>query len=80
MDLALTGFRVLVTGGSAGIGRSAAELLAAEGARVAISSRHPEEAAVRSAPRRLRLTSPLPTAALPRSRERWRLWVVWTGS
>ncbi len=45
MDLALTGFRVLVTGGSAGIGRSAAELLAAEGARVAISSRHPEEAA-----------------------------------
>ena len=45
MDLALTGFRVLITGGSAGIGRSAAELLAAEGARVAISSRNPEEAA-----------------------------------
>src|SRR4029079_10417077 len=45
MDLALTGFRVLITGGSAGIGRSAAELLAAEGARVAISSRNPEERA-----------------------------------
>jgi 3-oxoacyl-[acyl-carrier protein] reductase len=45
MDLGLNGFRVLVTGGSAGIGRSTAELLVAEGAAVAISSRNPEPAA-----------------------------------
>jgi len=44
MDLALTDLRVLVTGGSAGIGLAAAELLAAEGARVMIASRQPEQA------------------------------------
>jgi len=45
MDLELTGTRALVTGGSAGIGLATAELLAREGARVAIVSRRPEEAA-----------------------------------
>src|SRR4051812_43465759 len=45
MDLGLNGFRVLVTGGSAGIGRATAELLVAEGAAVAITSRDPAEAA-----------------------------------
>jgi 3-oxoacyl-[acyl-carrier protein] reductase len=45
MDLGLNGFRVLVTGGSAGIGRAATELLVSEGARVAIASRSPAEAA-----------------------------------
>lgn len=47
MDLGLEQLRVLVTGGSAGIGLATTELLAADGARVAIASRHPEEQAGR---------------------------------
>jgi 3-oxoacyl-[acyl-carrier protein] reductase len=45
MDLDVKGLRVLVTGGSDGIGLETARLLAGEGARVAIASRAPEEAA-----------------------------------
>jgi NAD(P)-dependent dehydrogenase (short-subunit alcohol dehydrogenase family) len=45
MDLELTGARVLVTGGSEGIGLAAARQLAAEGAAVALASRHPQAAA-----------------------------------
>ncbi len=45
MDLELEGLRVLVTGGSRGIGRSVSEVLLGEGARVAIASRSPEETA-----------------------------------
>src|SRR3954468_8915211 len=41
MDLKLNGKRVLVTGGSKGIGRAAAELLAAEGAHLRVASRTP---------------------------------------
>ena len=41
----MTDLRVLVTGGSAGIGLATAELLAADGARVMLASRHPEQAA-----------------------------------
>ena len=42
MDLELSGMRALVTGGSDGIGLEAAKLLAAEGASVAMASRHPD--------------------------------------
>jgi len=45
MDLGLSGFRILVTGGSEGIGLEAARLFGAEGAAVVIVSRHPEAAA-----------------------------------
>jgi len=47
MDLGLEGRVALVTGGSQGIGRTTAAMLAAEGARVAIASR--SEARIRDA-------------------------------
>jgi NAD(P)-dependent dehydrogenase (short-subunit alcohol dehydrogenase family) len=47
MDLGLAELRVLVTGGSAGIGLATAEMLKGEGARVAIVSRHPQSEAGR---------------------------------
>ncbi len=45
MDLGLTGARILVTGGSSGIGAAAARFLIGEGARVAIASRSPSAVA-----------------------------------
>jgi hypothetical protein len=43
MDLGLAGRRAIVTGGSKGIGKAIAAELMAEGAAVAICSRHPDE-------------------------------------
>ena len=44
MDLNLKGKRALVTGGSKGIGRACAEVLAAEGCHVLIAARNPGSA------------------------------------
>ncbi len=52
MELGLAGRRALVTGGSKGIGFAVAEELLAEGVKVAICARHPEE--VEAAAERLR--------------------------
>ena len=43
MDLGLKGLRAVVTGGTKGIGRSAADILADEGASVAICARNADE-------------------------------------
>ena len=45
MDLNLSGRVVLITGGSKGIGFACAEAFAAEGARIAVSSRNPDNLA-----------------------------------
>ncbi|PKP63052.1 MAG: 3-ketoacyl-ACP reductase, partial [Alphaproteobacteria bacterium HGW-Alphaproteobacteria-8] len=45
MDLGLKGLRALVTGGSKGIGRRAADIFAEEGADVAVCARNEAEIA-----------------------------------
>jgi 3-oxoacyl-[acyl-carrier protein] reductase len=49
VDLGLAGRRAIVTGGSKGLGRAIAAELIAEGAAVAICSRHPDELEVTAA-------------------------------
>ncbi len=65
MDLQLTGRLVLITGGSKGIGFACAQSFAAEGARVAIVSRSPEnvERALRALPKAAGYTADLCDAA-----------------
>ena len=43
MDLGLKGLRAVVTGGTKGIGRAAADIFAQEGASVAICARNADE-------------------------------------
>jgi 3-oxoacyl-[acyl-carrier protein] reductase len=43
MDLGLAGKRVLITGGSKGIGRASAQLFAEEGCQLALTARGPED-------------------------------------
>ncbi|MEZ5864506.1 MAG: SDR family NAD(P)-dependent oxidoreductase [Geminicoccaceae bacterium] len=43
MDLGLKGLRAIVTGGTKGIGRRAADILADEGCHVSVCSRHAAE-------------------------------------
>lgn len=43
MDLGLKGLNVLVTGGTKGIGRRAADMFAGEGANVSVCARNPDE-------------------------------------
>src|SRR6056297_2653091 len=43
MDLGLQGLRAIVTGGTKGIGRRAADLLAEEGCDVSVCARHADE-------------------------------------
>lgn len=45
MDLGLKGKKVILTGGSRGIGRATAEIFAAEGADIAFCSRNPDQVA-----------------------------------
>ncbi len=54
MDLGLKGLRALVTGGTKGIGGAIADLLAEEGASVALCARNPEEVAAKVAALRAR--------------------------
>ena len=49
MDLELTGKRALVTGGSRGIGKAVARVLAQEGAQVALLARNPQTLAAAAA-------------------------------
>jgi 3-oxoacyl-[acyl-carrier protein] reductase len=63
MDLGLAGKSVLVVGGSAGIGRAAAELLLAEGAQVTIAARDPARLAEAAAALRA-ATGTAPATAL----------------
>jgi NAD(P)-dependent dehydrogenase (short-subunit alcohol dehydrogenase family) len=62
MDLQLRGKRALVTGGSRGIGKAVARVLAEEGCRVAIAARGEE--ALRAAAGELSATSAHPVAAV----------------
>lgn len=62
MDLQLTGKRALVLGSSKGLGRGAAEALAAEGAHIAINGRSAD--AVRAAAEEIRQTYSVPVHPL----------------
>ncbi len=76
MDLGLRGKRAIVTGGTRGIGRAAAELLAGEGCAVGICARG--EAAIRPALDALRERgAPAATGAAfdVRDRDRLRAWI-----
>ena len=46
MDLAISGKNCLITGGSSGIGKGIASILAQEGVNLAIASRNPDTEAI----------------------------------